>query len=86
MAKRASPFNSPLETGVRALSILEAAHPEACDLHRLVELDYLVVHSGDAGGPANRALISTFVLSSAQFRKTSRDTLDDVDVCDAVSL
>lgn len=53
MARRASPFNSPLETGVRALSILEAAHPESCDLHRLVELDYLVVHSGDAGGPAS---------------------------------
>ena len=53
MARRASPFNSPLETGVRALSILEAAHPQACDLHRLVELDYLVVHSGDAGGPAS---------------------------------
>ncbi|MBB3349462.1 ABC-three component system middle component 2 [Sphingomonas sp. BK069] len=53
MVRRASPFNSPLETGIRALSILEAAHPEACDLHRLVELDYLVVHSGDAGGPAS---------------------------------
>jgi hypothetical protein len=51
VSKRASPFNSPLETGVRALSILEAAHPNGCDLQRLVELDYLVVHSGDAGGP-----------------------------------
>lgn len=51
MSRRTSPFNSPLETGVRALSILEAAHPASCDLHRLVELDYLVVHSGDAGGP-----------------------------------
>lgn len=53
VARGASPFNSPLETGIRALSILEAAHPEACDLHRLVELDYLVVHSGDVGGPAS---------------------------------
>lgn len=51
MTKRVTPFNSPLETGVRALSILEAAHPNGCDLQRLVELDYLVVHSGDAGGP-----------------------------------
>jgi hypothetical protein len=51
MSRQASPFNSPLETGIRALSILEAAHPVSCDLHRLVELDYLVVHSGDAGGP-----------------------------------
>lgn len=52
MSKRISPFNSPLETGVRSLSILEAAHPRSCDLQRLVELDYLVVHSGDAGGPS----------------------------------
>ena len=51
MSERVSPFNSLLETGVRALSILEAAHPDGCDLQRLVELDYLVVHSGDAGGP-----------------------------------
>lgn len=46
-----SPFNSPLETGTRSLAILVAAHPEAYDLERLVEMDYLVVHSGDAGGP-----------------------------------
>ena len=46
-----SPFNSPLETGVRSLTILVAAFPEAFDLQRLVEMDYLVVHSGDADGP-----------------------------------
>lgn len=46
-----SPFNSPLETGVRSLAILVAAHPESFDLERLIEMDYLVVHSGDAGGP-----------------------------------
>lgn len=44
-------FNSPLETGVRSLTILAAAHPDPLDLQRLVEMDYLVVHSGDAGGP-----------------------------------
>ncbi|AVQ00328.1 threonine transporter (plasmid) [Ahniella affigens] len=48
-----NPFNSPLETGVRALTILVEAHPAEYDLQRLVELDYLVVHSGDAGGPAS---------------------------------
>ena len=53
MIRRTSPFNSPLETGVRALAILEAAYPGRSDLQRLVELDYLVVHSGDAGGPAS---------------------------------
>jgi hypothetical protein len=46
-----TPFNSPLETGMRSLAILTAAHPRALDLQRLVEMDYLVVHSGDVGGP-----------------------------------
>lgn len=46
-----SPFNSPLETGVRSLTILVAAFPTTFDLQRLVEMDYLVVHSGDADGP-----------------------------------
>ena len=31
--------------------VLVAAYPEPCDLERLVEMDYLVVHSGDADGP-----------------------------------
>jgi len=48
---RHTPFNSPLETGVRSLAILVAAYPAAFDLQRLVEMDYLVVHSSDAGGP-----------------------------------
>lgn len=46
-----SPFNTPLETGIRSLAILVAAFPARLDLERLVELDYLVVHSGDAEGP-----------------------------------
>lgn len=44
-------FNSSLETGVRSLAILVSAYPAPFDLDRLVEMDYLVVHSGDAGGP-----------------------------------
>ncbi|MDZ7793623.1 MAG: ABC-three component system middle component 2 [Spirochaetia bacterium] len=48
---RPAPFNSPLETGIRSLELLVAAYPEALDLERLVEMDYLVVHSGDADGP-----------------------------------
>ena len=39
---RPSPFNSPMETGVRSLAILHAAYPAAFDLQRLVEMDYLV--------------------------------------------
>ena len=46
-----SPFNTPLETGIRSLAVLVAAYPEPFDLERLVEMDYLVVHSGDADGP-----------------------------------
>lgn len=45
------PFNSYLETGVRSLIILVVAFPTLFDLQRLVEMDYLVVHSGDIGGP-----------------------------------
>ena len=46
-----TPFNSALETGVRSLVVLVAAHPRAHDLQRLVHYDYLTVHSEDAGGP-----------------------------------
>ena len=46
-----SPFNSPVETGVRSLAILLASFPKSFDLQRLVVMDYLVVHSGDAEGP-----------------------------------
>ncbi len=44
-------FNSPLETGVRALVVLDAAHPGAFDLSQLTWFDHLVVHTGDIGGP-----------------------------------
>lgn len=44
-------FNSALETGVRSLVILEANFPGALDLQRLVDFDYLAVHSADVGGP-----------------------------------
>lgn len=43
----AGPFNSPLECGLRALVLLDAAQFAACDLQRLVFYDYLLVHSGD---------------------------------------
>ncbi|MGA8941058.1 MAG: ABC-three component system middle component 2 [Acidobacteriaceae bacterium] len=48
---RALTFNSPLETGVRALAVLLAAHPRSFDLQRLMAFDHLVVHTGDIGGP-----------------------------------
>jgi len=45
------PFNSPLETGLRALFVLNAVAPEKSDLQRLIFYDYLVVHSADPEGP-----------------------------------
>ncbi|MBA4806889.1 ABC-three component system middle component 2 [Brevundimonas sp.] len=44
-------FNSPLEAGIRAVTILEALRPMTLDLADLVVLDHAVVHSGDLGGP-----------------------------------
>ena len=59
-------FNSPLESGMRALSILTTAYPEKFDLQRLVIFDYFVVHTGDLGGPGslhpNLPLHSTEIL------------------------
>jgi hypothetical protein len=50
---RLSPFNSPIETGLRSLFVLTAAFPIPCSLQRLVILDYLLVHSDDIpGGPS----------------------------------
>lgn len=44
------PFNSTLETGIRALVLLEAFYPQRCDLLEMTWLDYLVVHTGDLDG------------------------------------
>lgn len=44
-------FNSPLEAGVRAVTLLVAAFPNSFDLTRLVVLDHLLVHTGDVDGP-----------------------------------
>jgi hypothetical protein len=50
-ARAVTPFNSPIETGVRALILLAESYPERLDLQRILEFDYLMVHSGDVGGP-----------------------------------
>lgn len=44
------PFNSTLETGIRALVVLEAFYPRRCDLMEMTWLDHLVVHTGDLDG------------------------------------
>jgi len=44
-------FNSALETGVRAVVILDAVHPRAFDLAHMTWCDHLVVHTSDIDGP-----------------------------------
>ena len=45
-------FNSPIECGLRSAALLMAAFPRVFDIQRLVQYDYLLVHSGDVeGGP-----------------------------------
>lgn len=46
-----SPLNSPLEVGIRVLTILVEAFPAHFDVNRLVLLDYGLLHSADLGGP-----------------------------------
>jgi hypothetical protein len=44
-------FNSPIETGVRALILLAEFYPAQLDLQRILEFDYILVHTGDVDGP-----------------------------------
>lgn len=45
-------YNVPLECALRCAMLLAAAYPERLDLQRLLEYEYLLVHSGDIGnGP-----------------------------------
>jgi len=44
-------FNSPIETGMRALILLAESYPLQLDLQRLLEYDYIMVHTGDVDGP-----------------------------------
>jgi hypothetical protein len=46
-------FNSPLETGVRAVIVLDATFPRCFDLAHLTWFDHLVVHTRDIDGPAS---------------------------------
>lgn len=51
---RHRPFNTPLESGLRSLFVLDKIAPSFKDLQRLVYYDYLMVHSNDVpGGPSS---------------------------------
>jgi hypothetical protein len=53
MSTAASPFNTPLETGIRLVILLAQAYPNLLSLDRLVMLDHILVHTSDFGGPAS---------------------------------
>lgn len=44
-------LNSPLEVGMRVLTILVEAFPAHIDINHLVFLDYALLHSADLNGP-----------------------------------
>jgi hypothetical protein len=48
-ASNGHPFNSTLETGIRALVVLEAFYPRRCDLMEMTWLDHLVVLASSQG-------------------------------------
>jgi len=53
MTTNASPFNTPLETGIRLVILLTEAYPNLFSLDRLVMLDHILVHTNDFGGPTS---------------------------------
>lgn len=44
-------FNGPLEAGVRVVAVLGEAFPRSYDIQRLTAFDYLLVRTGQLGGP-----------------------------------
>lgn len=79
-------FNSPLEYGLRMLFVLAAYDDRRADLQRLISFDYLMVHSGDADGPASlhpavpfrggELLVKRNVLSIGLNRMFSRELIE----------
>jgi hypothetical protein len=47
IGSRTPVFNTPFETGVRAVLVLTSAYPAELALDQLTALDHLVVHTGD---------------------------------------
>ena len=50
LRREAAPYDGALETGLRALVVLEAMYPRPCDLQEMTWYDYLVVNSADIDG------------------------------------
>jgi len=49
--KLPSPFNSPVELGLRMVFLLQHLRPQSVDLQKLIMLDYALVYSADLNGP-----------------------------------
>lgn len=49
--RQLSPFNGPVETGMRAVICLHASFPNELDIQRLTALEYLVVRTSLLNGP-----------------------------------
>jgi ABC-3C biological conflict system middle component len=50
-ATRRQVFNTALEYGFRAVCLLATSYPAQLRIQVLADLDHLIVHSADAGGP-----------------------------------
>jgi len=48
-----SVFNTYLEAGVRSIALLNAYYPLTLDFESLIKVDYIMVNSGEFGGPEN---------------------------------
>lgn len=42
-----TPFNNPIEIGLRSLCILNEIYPIQLDVQSLIYIDYIIIHSGD---------------------------------------
>ena len=82
-------FNSPVEIGLRALTVLNDAFPTEYSLERLVFYDYLLVHSDDIpGGPvglhpktphrSNEILVRRQVLQEGLMLYQSRGLIEKI--------
>ena len=60
-------FNSPIETGIRALILLAASYTEQLDLQRILEFEYMMVHTEDVEGPPS--IHPALPLRSGEYRK-----------------
>lgn len=74
MKKNIFPFNSPIEYALRCSILLETSYPNGLSMQRMVYYDYLLTHSGDAGGPESIHLNTPNRISEISIK---REKIDD---------